>query len=186
MIVIFQSNSWYLANDSRIGTILKLYFIVNGENNFYQNQSILRKWSSLHQYRLRLVKARGSIQGFLWVKISNLGADLVGQNMILTSKNIRNELLLNYHKLKKIPQIMTTNFEICDFMRQRGKSTSPLSSLYAIWGFNHPPPPWAQGFTHVGLSHAGLPTPLRLSLTLCTAGGGALAGWWVDQIGIHL
>ena len=31
--------------------------------------------------------------------------------MILTSKNMRNELLLNYHKFKKIREIMTTNLK---------------------------------------------------------------------------
>ena len=31
--------------------------------------------------------------------------------MILPSKNMRNELLLNYHKFLKIPETMTTNFK---------------------------------------------------------------------------
>ena len=60
--------------------------------------------------------------------------------MILTSKNMRNELLLNYHKFKKIPEIMTTNLKfeiseiweggdeitpgviICPIIRHTGKS----------------------------------------------------------------
>ena len=55
--------------------------------------------------------------------------------MILTSKNMRNELLFNYHKLKKIPDIMTTNLKSEISERLRGVLFHPQFSLYATWGF---------------------------------------------------
>ena len=52
-------------------------------------------------------------------EISILGYPLGGQNVILTRKNMRNELLSNYHKMKKIREIMTLKTEKVDFRPEK-------------------------------------------------------------------
>ena len=71
---------------------------------------------------------------------------------------------------------MTTNFEICDFMRQRGKSTPPpaLSSLYAICSFNHPPPPMGSGVHPRGAKSRWTPDTITSVAHLMHSWGGGI------------